>query len=265
MQCSQILPCCVFMAKEHAASEKPKAVGNGLPRHLTEACRAVALACHSAAGLAAEHGSQARCVCRLLRSAEALARAATASLAGPPVGQDKPKEKVAESPDAAVDGKPKRRRNRRHHKVRKAEMEVEVTPAAQKCELQARCAAIAARYGGGGCGAGQLASPAAEASNSHHDVDRERSPRLHRSDVFVGTGVPHMCFYPGMSARLVGLHKREDLNGTAGVLDKFVDLEQRWVFKTPTGGSLTVKASNLMAINESDAGHSHTVSSSMVG
>ena len=136
-----------------------------------EASRAVALAAHSAAGLSASAG--AREAARLLRSAEALARAATASLLalGPPA-HCRSGDEAAAGPAA-----PLRRRQRPRRKMKNPEEDTGVSAAARVLEpLQAT-----------GRGPSPVtASPAPPLAQAHvaatarrltAQASRERSPR----------------------------------------------------------------------------------------
>ena len=103
---------------------------------LLEACRAAALAAHSAAGLATAF--RERQVARMLRSAEALARAAAAAVSRPPGkvtpaqagvparGASGPRSSGAPGPEHpaasdATSARPRRRRRKKNSKVNKTE------------------------------------------------------------------------------------------------------------------------------------------------
>lgn len=208
-----------------------------------EAARATALASHSAAGLCAAAGS--REAARLLRSSEALARAATAALLALP-------SLAARSPGSAeVDAEKQEKQKRRKKKKGKQTAMVgenrdsEVLPMAD------------------GIQEAVVATPAQTAAPTRvlaARTSRERSPRGGRkapaaappssstSQVPVPTSVGADAFAVGQAVLLVGLVSRADLVGMRGVIKSYDATSKRYaVLVDATNESVRVLGTNLKA------------------
>jgi hypothetical protein len=236
-----------------------------------EASRASALAAHSAASLAAAAGL--REAARLLRSCEALARAATAALQSSSPGTSGAGEKttVTAAPTASVSGQRKKKKGKKKsgadsmHNAMDTGLAVDVVPtaalpAAAAFQLSPDARAFAP--------AGTLSKPGRVLEKK---ASRERSPRGRASPA--PTSSPSTStssaaalvacaavasttasasrasedgFSVGQAAVLVGLVSRPELTGSSVTLRSFDSASSRWaVTLDTTGESIRVKAPNL--------------------
>ena len=227
--------------------------------YCTEAARAAALASHSAASLAAAAGF--REAARLLRSSEALARAATASLLALPRPE-------ARGPGAAVDGdaimaKKKRPKKKKDKKagINSENMVVDGTVAGGVPAAATTLVALAAVATPMSPHAHVFAPGAAAASVRvlEKKNSRERSPRRISSPIPPSSSLssPSSPMSPapaagvdglsvGYTAVLDGLVSRPELAGCLVTLRSFDAPSARWaVTLDTTGESVRVKAVNL--------------------
>ena len=222
----------------------------------TEAARAAALASHSAASLAGAAGF--REAARLLRSAEALARAATAALlALPHLGAG---SQAADHGATGPEPKEKKRRSQKK-KTKPSAMLVDVNddgrvqPVADGV-LEAAVAAPTPALSPSAA----VFVPSTATRVLAKQTSRERSPRGLRaahapalssstasgltSPVSTGTGT----FSVGMAVVLVDLISRLDLSGKSGVVKAFDPTTLRYaVMVDDTGESVRVLAKNMEA------------------
>ena len=216
-----------------------------------EASRATALAAHSAASLAAAAGL--REAARLLRSCEALARAATAALQSsiPPA--------VPAASAASAAGQSKKKKNKKmkgadsSHGAMDEDIAVEVVPAAAVPSAVAfQLSPLAPAFAPGAMGAsGRVLEK---------KPSRERSPRRDASPGPLSSTPtsPRSAatlavrnasvdgFSVGMAAVLSSLVSRPELTGSSVTLRSFDRASSRWaVTLDTTGESIRVKEHNL--------------------
>ena len=225
-----------------------------------EASRATALAAHSAASLAAAAGL--REAARLLRSSEALARAATAALLSSTPCASGAKEKTPVQAAAAPAARQHKKKSKKKrgadslHVATDGSLAVDVLaavlPPAVAFQLSPNAPAFALR------------TAAASGRVLEKKPSRERSPRRDASPVphsFSPTSASSTTtlaalvpagagseggFSVGQAALLVGLVTRPELAGSSVTLRSFDVASSRWaVALGSTGESIRVKAHNL--------------------
>lgn len=206
--------------------------------YCTEAARATALASHSAASLAAAAGF--REAARLLRSSEALARAATAALLALP-------RSVAPTPGSGngaaggdVKEKAKRKRSNKKQKDKKAEMEgvifgPELPPPAVGVPEAVPAAAAASTLSPGAADfvpgkATRVLVPRTSRERSPHRarVQASASPSAPSTHVPASASAGAATFAEGQAVVLVGLVSRADLVGRCGVVKSFDSTSLRY-------------------------------------
>jgi len=227
--------------------------------YCTEAARAAALASHSAASLAAAAGF--REAARLLRSSEALARAATASLLAlprvngggdrPPGGGDRPLH-VSTSGDGGGDRPPvkAKRRNRKKKKGQQAAMEgvtvgPEVPPPvdgvleiAQAVPARTLSPA-AAEFVPGQATRVLAARPSRERSPRGARVaPASASPSASAQQVSTSVSPDTTTFTEGQAVVLVDLVSRADLVGKCGVVKSFDLASSRYAVCIDASGEI---------------------------
>lgn len=225
-----------------------------------EASRATALAAHSAAGLAAAAGL--REAARLLRSCEALARAATAALQSSPTSAIPVRPGAAPADVPAASAAPAAGRHKKKKK-RKAGNNSEnmvidgnaaggvpaavPAPAAVAIQMSPHAPAFAP-------GAAAVSARVLEKKPS-----RERSPRRAASPMQPSSSLPSPSstispalaagvdgFSVGQAAVLTGLVSRPELAGCLVTLRSFDAASSRWAATLDTNGeSIRVKENNL--------------------
>jgi hypothetical protein len=208
-----------------------------------EAARAAALASHSAAGLCAAAGS--REAARLLRSSEALARAATAALLALP-------SLAACGPGSAEVNAERQEKKKRHRKKRGRQtamvvesMDSEVLPMADgiqeavvvtPAQTPAPTRVLAARTSRERSPRGVRRAPAAALPSSSTSQVPEPAP--------VGAD----AFAVGQAVSFVGLVSRADLSGRCGVIISYDAASLRYaVLVDAPNQSVRVLGKNLMA------------------
>ena len=223
--------------------------------HCTEAARAASLASHSAASLAAAAGF--REAARLLRSSEALARAATAVLLALP----RPEAPGPGSGNgaAASDVEVKKKKRSRKKKGKQVAMEVtpigpELLPTASGVLEAAPTTALTSTLS---CSAKEFV-PGKAARVLVPRTSRERSPRgLRMQSSPSNSTSAHQgpasasarsgSFIEGQAVVLVGLSSREDLVGKCGVVKFFDSASSRYaVCIDVTGEMVRVRLENLI-------------------
>ena len=231
-----------------------------------EASRATALAAHSAAGLAAAAGL--REAARLLRSCEALARAATAALlsvpssaslvhqvAGATVGQATVVS--ADAPAAQGAGRRKKKKKKKNGNVSE-DMVVDGNLVAVGGSAAVQAPAVAAFQMSPHVPAFVPGAAAASARVLEKKPSRERSPRREASPAPPSSSLaspPSLSvpadagkggFSEGQAALLYGLVSRTELDGCRVTLRSFDAASSRWAVALDTSGeSIRVKAYNL--------------------
>ena len=232
-----------------------------------EASRATALAAHSAAGLAAAAGL--REAARLLRSCEALARAATAALlsvpssaslvhqvAGATVGQATVVS--ADAPAAQEAGRRKKKKKKKKIGNVSEDMVVDGNLVAVGGSAAVQAPAVAAFQMSPHVPAFVPGAAAASARVLEKKPSRERSPRREASPAppssslasppssSVPAGAGKGGFSEGQAALLYGLVSRAELDGCRVTLRSFDAASSRWAVALDTSGeSIRVKAYNL--------------------
>ena len=228
-----------------------------------EASRATALAAHSAASLAAAAGL--REAARLLRSSEALARAATAALLSstPCASSAVEKTPVPAASAASAAGQHKKKKTKKKkgadssHVAMDGCLAVDVVPAAPlPPAVVFQLSPLAPAFAPG--------AAAASGRVLEKKSSRERSPRRDASPLppssspssafsttTLAARVPARSasgdgFSEGQAAVLVGLVSRPELAGSSVTLRSFDGASSRWaVILDSTGESIRVKAHNL--------------------
>jgi len=234
--------------------------------HCTEAARAAALASHSAAGLAAAAGL--REAARLLRSSEAMARAAVAALLAHPLTSAAPTAGSGSGDGAAAGtaAKAKKKRNKKKKTKDQAAMDgVVVVPELPPTAGGVLSGGPVASSGSGGVpclGPGGPASVGCSASVLSRDaVDfvpgsaaRAAGGASRRSSPYGGSASPSTsatststpalagggCFTEGHAVVLKGLSSRADLIGACGVVVSFDVAASRYAVRLDASGE-TVK------------------------
>ena len=232
-------------------------------KHSLEAARAAALAAHSAAGLASAAGL--RTAARLLRSSEALARAAIAALqeaalqrVGSPhahSGGDHPRGGGAASaglgaplraPGVSPASRPRRRRHKKKVVEKDEKMDAcpEVMPLASLVGVAPALSADASVFVPGARPPRVLAAR----------PSRERTPPPRASSRLSSTTVGSSAaiiadthgFTVGCAVVFAGLVSRAELAGRAGTVLSFDEASSRYAIKVDaTGESVRVLAKNL--------------------
>ena len=238
---------------------------------ILEACRAMTLAAHSAAGIAS--AARERHVARLLRSAEALARAAVAAVPGlsgkvSPVQVDGPSRAASgrrgdvspvpgqSAASAVPKARPRRRRRKKNNKENQTvSMKVDI----DDDNVEA--------LGGGGAPASAPAGAPTTASPSQvlaKQSSRERSPRRavlalddpQRNQSVVDDGsaaapsaaaiVASPSFAPNQDVIIGNLASRPDLSGCRAVVVSYDTKSDRYAIRLEsTGDAIRVKGCNL--------------------
>ena len=201
-----------------------------------EAARAAALAAHSAAGLATAAGL--REAARLLRSSEAMARAAAAVLA-PSISGPTNSRPVGQADDAIAGAAPVPARTRRRGKKKKKTTQVE---AALECSGEAEVLLE---------GGGPVASPAPLSADALEfkparvlkpQTSRERSPRRGPacalssppSATTAGSASGTTRFVVNQPVALTGLVSRPDLEGLRAIVLSFDSAAERYAVMVDT-------------------------------
>jgi hypothetical protein len=226
-----------------------------------EASRATALAAHSTAGLAAAAGL--REAARLLRSCEALARAATAALqscptSASPVRPGAAPADVPAAPAALAAGRQKKKKKKKKAGINSENMVVDgnaaggvpaagLAPAAVATQMSPHAPTFAP------------GAAAASARELEKKPSRERSPRRDASPMPPSSSLPSPSsaislalgvgvdgFSVGQAAVLTGLVSRPELSGCLVTLRSFDAASSRWAASLDTTGeSIRVKTDNL--------------------
>ena len=227
-----------------------------------EAARASALAAHSAAGLCAS--AQLRAAARLLRSAEALSRAAGAAL-GACVRAQSTTLGAADAPMSGQAAGQTRRRRRRKKAGKNAGSQ------AAGAALGSQAAGADAMDDGkgevgtsgafGGCASSPPEPLVAVAAKPRRvlaaKTSRERSPRrvadqFHSPSTSTNTGAMASAaddvFTKGSIVMLSGLASRPELNGVQATVLSFDDVGGRYAVKLSTGDDIRVRAANMEPI-----------------
>jgi hypothetical protein len=215
-----------------------------------EAARASALAAHSAAGLCAS--AQLRTAARLMRSAEALSRAAVTALGA---ALAKPLAETAGSPStletAALPSSARTRRRRKHKKAGKSAVDPmdDDTGEAEILGIFSGCAAPPPV---------QLGAVAAEPAPPRRvlaaKTSRERSPRR-AADVMRSPSPSSSLSSPAGEifvkdavVVLSGLAARPELNGTCATVLSFDGASGRYAVRLPTAEDIRVRAPNVVKL-----------------
>lgn len=224
--------------------------------YCTEAARAAALASHSAASLAAAAGF--REAARLLRSSEALARAATAALLALP----RPEARNPGSGNGAEDGdvKVKKKRSNKKKKDKKAAMEgvivgpellppaVGVPEATSASTSTTTLSPSAVELFPGR--ATRILVPRTSRERSPHGARAPASatPSTSTSHVPASASAGTAAFAEGQAVLLADLVSRADLVGKSGVVKFFDSASSRYaVCIDASGETVRVLAGNLRA------------------
>ena len=218
--------------------------------YCTEAARAAALASHSAASLAAAAGF--REAARLLRSSEALARAATAALLALP----RPVARDPGSGNGAVGGDvemTKKKRSNKKQKGKKAAMEgvivgpelpppaIGVPEAAPATASTVTLSPLAVDFVPGKATRVLVARTSRERSPRGAHAPASASPSASLSHVPASASAGTVAFAEGQAVLLVDLVSRSDLVGKRGVVKSFDSASSRYAVCIDASGE-TVRA-----------------------
>ena len=212
-----------------------------------EAARASALAAHSAAGLCAS--AQLRTAARLLRSAEALSRAAVAALGAAHVASTSSTSETAALPPSALPARARRRRKHKKAGKNVADCMVDDTGTEEILGMVSGCAAsppvpLEAVVAEPARPKRVLAAKTSRERSPRRSVDefRSSSPSLHSGSAVESTGE---VFTKDMVVVLSGLASRSELNGVRAKVLSHDDASGRYAVRLPTGEDIRVRAANM--------------------